>query len=195
MLLQSNHGISEKILRELLDHSDNVCSVWRKKPFQFFRTYVPPSLLYHPRSELTSPTSQGFRKPRVWNHALYREIQEQYTQQKTFWKKSSSGEPWEDWDAICAAGCNRKVRYSDRRVKRNHMVQFYCISCSLCVLQDYSSQRTYPQDFQVMVLFSLLSRLSQADLRTGKRKISWKLSLCITGMTVTCPDIPTALSH
>lgn len=89
MLLQSNHGISEKILRELLDHSDNVCSVWRKKPFQFFRTYVPPSLLYHPRSELTSPTSQGFRKPRVWKHALYREIQEQYTQQKTFWKKAA----------------------------------------------------------------------------------------------------------
>lgn len=184
MLFQSNHGISEKMLNEHLDHWDNVCSVWRKKTFSVPWGLTFPSVSCTITGLSLHHTQPGLQKTKSLEIPASQKNPKAVHTAKAFWKRSSSREQWEDWDVICAAGCNSEIRYSQIGESEETMWSNSTASLAPNVTFKTIQYKGLPQDFQVTVLFSFVSHLSQSDLKTEKRKISWKLSLHRTEMTV-----------
>lgn len=156
-------------------------------------SYIPPQPLVPLQVWAYTTTSQDSRKPRAWKHLLCRKIQKQCTQQEHSGRKAAP-ESSEKTDCnLCHWMQQQNQIFTDRRVRRNHVVQLYCISRSQRGFQDHSLQRTYPQDVQVIVLFSFVSHLSQTHLKTEKKRDF--MEVVTTQLRWHSGDTPTALAH
>lgn len=123
-------------------------------------SYIPPQPLVPLQVWAYTTTSQDSRKPRAWKHLLCRKIQKQCTQQEHSGRKAAP-ESSEKTDCnLCHWMQQQNQIFTDRRVRRNHVVQLYCIS---------RSQR----GFQTIHYKGLILRMSK-----------WQCSLALW---VTCP--------
>lgn len=96
-MFQSDHGISEKMLHEHLDHWDNVCSVWKKKSSQFLGVLHPPSASCTITGLSLHHNQPGLQKTKSLKTPALQKNPKAVHTARTFWKKSSSREQWEDW--------------------------------------------------------------------------------------------------